>query len=95
MNEAVPHKDILHDKAISAAELGSHILSFLQNKMSEYCLLQDGEVGVFLKFNLFLLFSLLIIFCSDKALEQKLQMLCYRKSHMVLYSYFLLALYNP
>lgn len=43
VNEAVPRKDILHDKAISAAELGSYILSFLHNKMSEYCLLQDGE----------------------------------------------------
>eukprot|EP00250_Pteridium_aquilinum_P014873 c22252_g1_i2 orf=130-3138(+) len=43
VNEAIPHRDILHDKAISPAELGAHILSFLYKKMSEYCLLQDGE----------------------------------------------------
>ncbi|MCO5582810.1 hypothetical protein L7F22_036710 [Adiantum nelumboides] len=43
VNEAVPHTKILHEKAIPAAELGAQILSFLYDKMSDYCLLQDGE----------------------------------------------------
>ncbi|KAI5075340.1 hypothetical protein GOP47_0009416 [Adiantum capillus-veneris] len=43
VNEGVPHAKILHEKALSAAELGAQLLSFLHDKMSEYCLLQDGE----------------------------------------------------
>ncbi|KAH7414738.1 hypothetical protein KP509_14G008400 [Ceratopteris richardii] len=42
VNEAVPNAYIF-DEGISAAELGAHILSYLYEKMSDYCLLQDGE----------------------------------------------------
>lgn len=43
VNEAIPHKDILHESGMSAVELCARILSYLYNKMSEFCLLQDGE----------------------------------------------------
>ena len=44
VNEAIPHRHILCENGISAGELSAYILTFLHNKMSEFCLLQDGRV---------------------------------------------------